>query len=217
MTTTDVLLIGATDKLEMLNINLFLVMTTTHVPKTVVILNKDVSINQPFSTVMTTTNVLLMDVALNWKHVSTNQFLVTITIHVPRIVVILPLDAEMNLFLHKIWMITMHVPRIGVATTEELFTMKSLVTTKINASNPNVTQLKDAYTLELIVTITTNVPLTNVLKEFVSTLLLSSLLLMHVPSPLVTLLLEMQLTPRRIVMTRTHVLQTIVISKQENV
>jgi len=65
MTTTDVLLIGVTDKLEMLNINLFLVMTITHVPKTVVILNKDVSIHQPSSTVMTTTNVLLMDVALN--------------------------------------------------------------------------------------------------------------------------------------------------------
>jgi len=140
---------------------------------------------------------------------------VTITTHVPRIVVILSLDAEMNLSPHKIWMITMHVPRIGVAITEELFTMKSLVTTKINASNPNVTLLKDVSSLELIVMITTNVPLINVLKEFVSILLLFSLLLMHVPSPLVTLLLEMQLTPRRIVMTRTHVLQTIAILQLE--
>jgi len=77
-------------------------------------------------------------------------------------------------------MILMHVLRIGAVLTEELFTTQSLVITKTNASNLNVTQLKDASTLELIVTIATHVPLISVLKEFVSTLLLPSLLLMHV-------------------------------------
>jgi hypothetical protein len=77
-------------------------------------------------------------------------------------------------------MILTHVLRIGVVLTEELFTTLLLVTTLTNASNLNATQLKDANTLELTVTITMHVPLINVLKEYVSTPLLPSLLLMHV-------------------------------------
>jgi hypothetical protein len=131
-------------------------------------------------------------------------------------------------------MILTHVPRIGVALTEELFTTLSLVTTLTNASNPNVTQLKDVSTLELIVTITTHVPLTNVLKEYVSTPKLTSQLLMHVPQTLAILLLETVSTDqslakmvtdvpktdvtlledvfmkRLVVMIKTHVLLTLV-------
>jgi len=65
MITTDVLVIGVMLKLDKSNINLFHVMTTILALKTVVMLNKDVSTDQPFSTVMITTDVLLMDVMLN--------------------------------------------------------------------------------------------------------------------------------------------------------
>jgi len=94
-----------------------------------------------------------------------------ITTHVPEIAAMQPPDAETNHSPHKIWMTLMHVLKITVFLTEELFTNQSLVTTKINASNPNVILLRDVYSLELTVTITTHVPLTNVFKEYVSTLL----------------------------------------------
>jgi len=114
-------------------------------------------------------------------------------------------------------MILTHVPRIGVALTEELFTTLSLVTTLTNASNPNVTQLKDVSTLELIVTITTHVPLTNVLKEYVSTPQLPTQLLMHVLCPAVIHLMENVYLPKRTVMTMMHVPQTLAILLLETV
>jgi hypothetical protein len=64
-TTTDVLVTGVTDKPDKLFINLSLVMTTTHVPRILVMHNLDANINQLLSTVTTTTNVLLMDAVLN--------------------------------------------------------------------------------------------------------------------------------------------------------
>lgn len=65
MITTDVLVTGATNNLDKLFTNLSLVMTTTHVPRTLAMLNLDANINQLLLTVMTTINVLLMDVMLN--------------------------------------------------------------------------------------------------------------------------------------------------------
>jgi len=142
---------------------------------------------------------------------------VTTATYVLKIVVILQLDAEMNLLLKEIWMTLTHVLKITVYLTEELFTKISLVITKINASNQNATQSKDVYSLELTVTITMHVPLINVLMEFVSTLLSHSLNLMDVLSLVATQLTDNVLPLKRIVMITMHVPQILATSTLETV